>query len=129
MPRARTPAPPGQKHCHRCNQDRPEEDFARDASKSDGLRACCRACDALRLKAVYWTRARKQARRKRLAAAQRLKLERQHGRRWVAQQERLQAEEERAKREAEQHARREAAAAGFWVRLRARNGRSGSEQA
>lgn len=129
MPRTRTPAPPGQKHCHRCSQDRPVEDFARDASKSDGLRSRCRACDARRLKAAYWTKERKQARKKRQADAERRKLERQHGRHWVAQQEKLKAQEETAKRAARSQARREVSARRFWERLRAQRESSGGEQA
>lgn len=69
MSRPRRPAPPGQKHCHRCDMTLSVERFARDASKSDGLRVCCRSCDAKRLKASYWTKERRKARRTRLGTS------------------------------------------------------------
>ncbi|QDM41442.1 hypothetical protein [Altererythrobacter sp. TH136] len=127
MPRTRKAAPPGRKHCHLCCRNRLLEAFARDASKSDCLRSCCRACDAKRLKAAYWTKDRKKARKLRQAAAERRELERQHGRQRIAHQEALRAEEEKAKRVAQSQARRELASRRFWEGMGARQGSRGEQ--
>lgn len=57
MPRQRHPAPAGLKHCHGCGQPHPIDAFANDASKNDGLKSRCRACDYAR---VYRARRAKQ---------------------------------------------------------------------
>lgn len=49
MPRQRHPAPIGTKHCHGCGQPHSIDAFANDASKSDGLKSQCRACDYARV--------------------------------------------------------------------------------
>lgn len=48
MPRIRPPAPTGHKHCRHCEQVRPVDAFAIDASKTDGLMRLCRTCDTSR---------------------------------------------------------------------------------
>ena len=49
MPRAAQPAPAGMKHCHGCGEPHGTSAFAKDASKSDGLKSRCRACDYARV--------------------------------------------------------------------------------
>jgi hypothetical protein len=121
MPRSRTPAPQGEKHCHACDKPRPLANFARDASKSDGLRAKCRDCDARRLKKRYWTKERLKARKLRRQEAKRRQLEHAAGGPHIfAQQERERLERERLNEAAELRARRENHMNSFFAGLTAR---------
>jgi hypothetical protein len=126
MPRTRTPAQQGEKHCHACDKAKPLMSFARDASKSDGLRAKCRDCDARRLKKRYWTKERLKARKLRRQEAKRRQLEHAAGGPHIfAQQERERLERERLNEEAELRARREHSMKRFFASVRARSKSNG----
>ncbi len=124
MPRTRPPAPPGQRLCPRCSSLKPLEDFSADASRTDGLRSCCRACDAARQKARYWTKERKAAAKARKAASERRALERKHGRLWLAHQERLAREEQERIAALELQWSRGKAKDRFFARRRSRSAKS-----
>jgi len=45
-----------QKHCTKCNENKPLENYTKDVSKRDGLRNYCRACEKQTGRLKYQTR-------------------------------------------------------------------------
>lgn len=53
------------KHCRKCNTTQPAAEFYRDASKKDGLQACCKACSSANHKQWVINNAERDAENKR----------------------------------------------------------------